>query len=135
MTITRRKTIKKLSRREASAAIVAANEIIMTLHRSCFTGRADARDTHNNFLANYEIVIRLHGAHTNIVTLRKTWSQLCTGSVRKDARTSRKALSPCVSGNNEQKSTHGHAGFYAKLCKNCKLSYGTTCIRKRQRPL
>lgn len=67
----------------------------MTLHCSFFIGRGNARGTHNNFLANYEIVIRLHGAHTNIVTLRKTRSQLCTGPVRKDARPSRKALPPC----------------------------------------
>jgi len=40
-------------------------------------GGRGMRGTYNNFLANYEIVIRLYGAHTNIVTRRKTRSQLC----------------------------------------------------------
>lgn len=79
------------------------------------------QSTHNNFLANYEIVIRLHDAHTNIVTLRKTWSQLYSGPVRKDARSSRKALlQPCVSGNEQNRHSNTRAlGFYAKLCKSC----------------
>lgn len=101
----------------------------MTLHCSFFTGCGDARGTYNNVLANYEIVIRRaykHRKHSekheaNYAPVQ--WERT-HGPLVKHSR-----LAVCVSENNEQKSTLGHTGFYAKLCKSCNRVSWVTELR------